>query len=510
MSDSKESTDVVELKDLLRETLESYRWVLVAVFVTTAIFWGSVLIKSKISAPKAQGSIRIDLVFEGATDGEYPDGTAFSLSHIMSPVVLQEVFSQLELEEYVSSQDFYSALTVEPFTPERELILEKYQNVLNKRGLTRPEIEELEGQLKQELDISSKGGAEIKFVFLDGDIPLPMVERILDSIPRVWANYVTEKRGVLDVEAPIYSKSTIDYELFNSVDYLISAELLLDKIALLRENVDLIKDLPNGVKVKDPVSGLTVLDLERSIFDIERYRLRPMISPIKSLGIAKDRGSVSLYFQNEILELNRETSLLRSKINNTQIAYREYVRSSSGGSLQGEASENGSSFSPQLSSSFLEQLLEMSDTGKDIEFRQQLKKEQIELSNELAEKEMESKRMNEVIRSMDAGKASVEGELVEFYSVKAAKELPEILSGIEGFFELSERLYEVVSLRNLGSGGQMYQRSDGDLEYTKFDSVVSIANASKFLVYVVVVGCITVLVRLTKRFLIDRRVGSAP
>jgi hypothetical protein len=88
--------------------------------------------------------------------------------------------------------------------------------------------------------------------------------------------------------------------------------------------------------------------------------------------------------------------------------------------------------------------------------------------------------------------------------------LPEILSGIEGFFELSERLYEVVSLRNLGSGGQMYQRSDGDLEYTKFDSVVSMANASKFLVYVVVVGCITVLVRLTKRFLIDRRVGSAP
>ena len=149
--------------------------------------------------------------------------------------------------------DFISGFTVVPYAPDQELIRSKYS--LDTDGLSQVEIENLQEQLRNELNQSASTAATISFTTTNSDIPGNVLQDTLRNIPEIWAQHMVLNLGVLNYERTIYSSAVVDTELVDKMDYLIAFEIIREKVRLLRENITAIERLPSGRIVRDDESG---------------------------------------------------------------------------------------------------------------------------------------------------------------------------------------------------------------------------------------------------------------
>ena len=115
--------DEISLQPLLK-TLWSYRWVInLAVAGMMGIFVVAMLAAYVFQAVERLGTLEFRLLFVGASQGEYPNGTPFSSAEITSTPVLTEVFEMNELEGHGSYEDFKNSIFVLQSNPELELLI---------------------------------------------------------------------------------------------------------------------------------------------------------------------------------------------------------------------------------------------------------------------------------------------------------------------------------------------------------------------------------------------------
>ena len=145
--------------------------------------------------------------------------------------------------------------------------------------------------------------------------------------------------------------------------------------------------------------------MERGLLDIRRYAITPLINPIRTLGIAKDVDNVKLYFANELRDLSRATNVLKLKQENVKAAYADYAEFNVMSPGKPNPATN-SSIIPQFGSEFLDRILDLSNMGADISYRQGLNKELLDISNRLADSEGERQRIQDLIDSLNAGSRS--------------------------------------------------------------------------------------------------------
>ena len=210
-----------------------------------------------------------------------------------------------------------------PYIPDHDLIRSKYN--LDTNGLSQAEIENLQQQLRNELNQSATIAATITFTTTNSNVPNNALQDALRNIPEAWAEHMVSNMGVLNYGTTIYSSAVVDIDLVDQMDYLIAFEILLEKIRLLRNNIRAIEELPNGCVVRDAESGLSAPDLERAIFDMEQYQIKPLVSPIRNLRIAKNNEVVNLYFEDRVRELERSRELAEKKKQSLTNAYNTYV-----------------------------------------------------------------------------------------------------------------------------------------------------------------------------------------
>ena len=274
--------DETDLKDLLRAIIRTRVVLVVALLVVTALFWTTMIGLSALAPPTIAHSLNIYLTFEGATEGTYPNKTEYRPYDIIAPVVMNRVYDESALTNYIERDDFISGFTVVPYAPDQALIRSKYK--LDTDRLSQVEIENLQKQLRNELNQSASTAATISFTTTNSNIPRNVLQDALRNIPEIWARHMVSNLGVLNYETTIYSSKVVDAELINRMDYLIAFEIFREKIRLLRENINAIEALPNGRLVRDDESGLSTPDLERAVFDMEQYRIKPLETPIRDLG----------------------------------------------------------------------------------------------------------------------------------------------------------------------------------------------------------------------------------
>ena len=261
--------DETDLKDLLRAIIRTRVVLVVALLVVTALFWTTMIGLSALAPPTIAHSLNIYLTFEGATEGTYPNKTEYRPYDILAPVVMNRVYDESALTNYIERDDFISGFTVVPYAPDQALIRSKYK--LDTDRLSQVEIENLQKQLRNELNQSASTAATISFTTTNSNIPRNVLQDALRNIPEIWARHMVSNLGVLNYETTIYSSKVVDAELINRMDYLIAFEIFREKIRLLRENINAIEALPNGRLVRDDESGLSTPDLERAVFDMEQY-----------------------------------------------------------------------------------------------------------------------------------------------------------------------------------------------------------------------------------------------
>lgn len=473
----------IDLKDLMRAVLDTRQWVFVAVVLLSVAFWGLQTASNIVKPTVHSYTTRINLTFKGVEQGQYPNETDFRMSDLVSPVVLNKIYDANKLEDFISRRNFVSGFTAEPYTPDQNLILSKYAGINNNTKLSTAEIEALQKQLSDELQKASSNAVSVTFASTAADnIPGDLMVKVLRNVPAEWARHVVEDVGVTKFETEIYSDSVLDENLIGSIDYLIAFEMLLDRLSLLEENLEHIKELPNGVVATDDETGISVPDLDKAIKDIRRYRVAPLVNPVRTLGIAKNPEVVELYFRNELLELQREQQLLLEKRNNVEQTYNSYVRTETPGSDGTSASIGGGGMIPQVGQEFLDRIVEMTNSGADISYRQELNTKLLEISDELADAKSEKIRIEEILKSM-TGESSSTQALRESYAEQVNEQLPAIIDSLRSYFQASVRIFEKLSSEDLGEVTQMYELADGLVDHNESGNILNFGNVRLYIIF---------------------------
>ena len=499
MTEELNAGDEIDIKALLKKVLETRYWVVASVVLVSALYWSAIALIGVTKPPVLTYQSRINLVFEGVGQSEYPNGSPFSINDIISPVVLTRVYDENDVAKFITLDAFISSFSARPYTPSRQLILRKYSDQLSNDDISVAELAELQESLNNELRKASSDGVTIIFSGVNiGEIPAQLVSKILADVPKQWAMHMVENIGVGKFEKAIYSSQVLDKHILSEMDYLIAFEMLLDRLELLQSNIAVVKDLPNGLVVRDDQSGMSLPDLEKAVLDVKRYRVAPLINPVRSLGIAKNPQLVELYFENELIELKRELEVLKAKKTNISSAYSNYVQNSST-----NTSASGPNVTTQIEPEFFDKIVELTNSGADIIYRQELNTLLLTSSDKISEVEAEIVRITQILQSMKGQNSSTQ-LLRESYSSQVNEQMPEIVSFLSKYFDISERLYQKLSTENLGTAAQMFRMYDGEIGLSKSRTILSSKNLRTYLIICFLVALLVIPIVLIWRTLKEK------
>jgi len=351
----------------------------------------------------------------------------------------------------------------------------------------------LQDQLEVELKQAALGSATLAFLKTgSNEMSEELIQKVLREVPQEWSRHMINDKGVERHDVTFYSGSVVNKDLVNSLDYLIGFEVVLDRLRLLEQNIETLKSLPNGLVIVDEVTGWRVTDLERGLLDIRRYAITPLINPIRTLGIAKDVDNVKLYFDNELRDLSRATNVLKLKKENVKTAYADYAEFN----VMSTGKPNpatSSSIIPQFGSEFLDRILDLSNMGADISYRQGLNKELLDISNQLADSEGERQRIQDLMDSLNAGSSSdISAAVRERYEAQIVESLPMVLKQIQDYFSIANRVYQVVSAEQLSSSKALFRPSDGGINASVTNRILNFSHVRLYLIVCFLVAVIAV------------------
>ena len=501
MSEITQANDEIDLKDLLRAIIRTKVAVVAALLLVGAAFWTALIGLSVVAPPTSSHSLNIYLTFEGSTEGTYPNGTEYRPYDIIAPVILNRVYDASPLANYLDRDEFISGFTVVPYIPDHDLIRSKYN--LDTNGLSQAEIENLQQQLRNELNQSAMTAATTTFTTTNSNVPNNALQDALRNIPEAWAQHMVINVGVLNYETTIYSSAVVDIDLVEQMDYLIAFEILLEKIRLLRDNIRAIEELPNGRVVRDAESGLSAPDLERVIFDMEQYQIKPLVSPIQNLRIAKNKEFVALYFEDQVRELERSRELADKKRQNLADAYNTYVNNQVEADGTRPAVATQGNMIPQFGAEFLDRIVDLTNAELDLQFRQDMTNKQVELSDQLSGVETEITRISEIMAALRSGSRDEDATLVTYHEVQMREGLPTIATKLINYFDVSTRLYEKVSLESLGLQSTMFRFVDAKVRSSTQGTILNMSNVKLFAIVLFLTIVIVVPVAMMRNALKD-------
>ena len=489
--------DEIDLKALLMAILDTRVWVVAALLVASAAFWVLVVLQNNFKPEIHRYESRIDLVFAGVTSGAYPNGSPFSLSDVIAPVVLNEIYEKNELETFLGRQAFLSSFTVEPYTPGRQFILTKYEGLLANKKLGPTEIEELQARYDVELRNNALGSATIIFTSQgDSGMPLSLIKNVIREIPAEWSRRMIEDQGVVRADRRMYTSKVVDVNIVEGLDYLIMYEVLLERLRLLDANIATLRGMPNGLVVFDDVSKFNLPDLEQAVRDVRQYQIGPVMNPIGRLGVAKDTRTVELYFNNSLETLARTTSVLEAKQRNFEKAYDDYSQVSAIESAGRSGGTSTGSMIPQFGAEFLDKIVDLTKSGEDLEYRQDLNKQGLAIANELADAAGERVRITALITAVQGTDDTPETiALKKEYEARLLREMPGLFVQLEGYFDVCTRLYLKLSGEQLGSSGDLYRYTDGQIDVSVSGNILNMSNIKWFVIVCFLV--IVIVVPLT-------------
>lgn len=458
-----QQTDEIDLRQLLLKIWAVRVPVVVTLMLVTCVYWGFWAIK-KFNAPNTYTYSRIiQFTFKGIENQEYPNGSPYRLADVMAPSILSLAYNINDLDEYnIAESDFVQRFNIQPYAPDYNLIVKRYDKVLSNKRIKPEQIDTLQKRLQAELAQASIGSAQISFTPRQKrPLPKTLIDKILLDIPRLWAERAIETHGVAELDVPIYSNKIFNINRFESLDYLVSLGLLRDNIKLVLENIQLLLELPNGNTVKDLETGYTLPDLKKSITDIVSYDLQALLAPVLDLGITKNTDAVLLHYQYKVRKLTQQRDFLDEQAEIISTSLDQYSRVVYGehqdNSGNPPTGQHASSTVPQLGDDFIDRIITMADQGKDLEYRQKLSDQILELRHQAASINFQIKLDQTILNSI---KDRTEEDAVEFkqhYLDLLQKSFPVIIAQLQDYVAITNRIAGLLSKENLGYSGALYR-----------------------------------------------------
>lgn len=254
----------ISVKDLVRSIWSIRGWLIGGV-VLAILIAGAALLAERVATYENVAEYVIEFRFEGRENNQYPNGTPFSLSDIVAPAVLSDVYDAENIAQYgLSYREFQSAVTVAPYVPERQKLIDQFQ-AIDARRATTAELAEAQEKLQRDLAAASQRYAVIRFTTTGYSIPNAAISKILTSIAKAWERNAIDVRGVVKLNLNAVQPSLFDEANFAGLERLNALRFINQKLADLQNFVQSILTLPGGSLVADEQSGYTASGLLSAI-----------------------------------------------------------------------------------------------------------------------------------------------------------------------------------------------------------------------------------------------------
>ena len=227
-----------------------------------------------LSISETTYSQEIYFKFPGVEESKLPNGDVFRINDILSPSVLEEVISNLGIQEELTLSELSNSINIYPFSSSRGFIINKYNAILEDKAADSTSKREAQALMESELNASSRRAAKLTIV-TPRSFSEEKAKQILTEIPKVWAKQSIEIKGAGQLDLEILSSNIINQSAMteNSVD---EFKRSWDNLITLKRQVSEALDAHTISFVRDTNTNYTLQDAVHLLNNIEQ---RLIISP---------------------------------------------------------------------------------------------------------------------------------------------------------------------------------------------------------------------------------------
>jgi hypothetical protein len=363
--------------DFLRNYAPAMFLALTAVLVAYAI----IAVLAYVLAPSRRlTTLPFHLDFEGASRGEYPNGTKFSSAEITATPILRKVYDDNKdhLKDFVGFQAFGQAIYVLEQNAAYEALVLEYQARLSDTRLTPVDRERIEREFEMKRTALSKSDYSLNFIRSAGTdrIPQPLVDKALGDILAQWSRQAAVEKHVLEYRVPVLTTAILDKSSYENVDTIIALAMLRNKVNAVLSNIDQIGKVPGVELLRTKAEHKSLSEISYELNDIVKYKIEPAIAMARTSGAMKDPSGSQRILEAQLAYDQRLLNAARSGEKALRESFAAYDQSST---PRPEELRNAASAprSPQgdsvvLSESFLDRIVDMNNRAADRDYRQRM------------------------------------------------------------------------------------------------------------------------------------------
>lgn len=451
IQDQPQVNDEIDLLQLLKSALATWKHWLVALVVVSAVYGAVKAIQIAALTPETVYSKPIRLTFPNAHKLLFPSGAKFAYNDIVAPAVVQIAYDRNNIKEYGwSVAELQSALTAAPYSPAYPLLMKRYGILMSDKKLTADQIAELQKQMEKDIEQATSGEALISLRLDKKDLPKDVASKLLNDIPAIWAERAIKQKGVLTINAQLASATSINKDLIINEDPIVASDIIGEKLTVLKSNIAELVDYEGAQSIIDPVSGMKLQDLNYAVTDVENYLLGSLVAPIRELGLTDAPQKTIFYYQDRIKKLNLQLGALKKKADAVKTVYESYNQSGT------TVTSSGVTGMSEISADVVDKLVSLSGDADKQRYRQELHDNWIGLVGQIANIEAS---INDAQLVLDAVKKSTGTQKTDEYKKyleSTQQQIPQILDKLIGLYQVSERIYEQLSIESVGVKDQLY------------------------------------------------------
>lgn len=426
MEDKREMEEI-SLRELIETLLRGKR--LIAGFLAIAIIL-SIGVSYFMRQNSQKAKIIISLNFNGIEDGLNPDGTKFDIQKIKSPTIVMPVIEMLELEATdITTDVIRRSIEIEPIIP---------THIVTHIQKQREKGEDFT-YFPNEFVISMKTN---KSKGLDTSTTKLVLDAVIDSFANNFASLYSEEAVLAN------AIGVIDYDTY---DYPEISRVVNNQISIMKSYLGArIIEAPDFRSSK---TGMTFLDISKSIDIIESVELNRMDSLIGAFNLTKNMEKLIINYEYKIKKDQLEMDKKQSELSVSKDMMESYKRETStllipGMSTEGLSMDNSEKYYDKLVERATNAGVESSNKTHDIAY---YLGEIEKLKNDNVDNSLKKRAEEDVL----ALAVTIKGKLLdwieiinntaaEYYEVKFSKAIMKI-SPVEIYNDVNMKLNVAIS-----------------------------------------------------------------
>ena len=294
--------DEFQLRLLLR-SIWGYRRVIVGVVASVMVVFATVAMMVFSSAPTDRiGTLGFRLLFDGASEGRYPNGLPFSRWEITATPVLAEVFDANRLDRFGSYAGFLNALFIVQENPGVVALAYEDEATIANLALTPLERARLEDELRARRQGLSNSSFTLNLTQGAGldTLPPSLTAKVLADTLAVWATQAVGRKGALRYDIPVLSGNILRRNSIVGLDYLRGLDILRTQIIRFIANIGQIETLPGAALLRSGDDRVSLEEAKVELEDILRFQIQPLLGMLREIGLSKDSMASNFYISDQL------------------------------------------------------------------------------------------------------------------------------------------------------------------------------------------------------------------